>query len=90
MLRATLLACLSLLGASSASATDAGLRQLTVQNLPGDAGPISVALYYPTQAQARPIAMGPFTVHVAIQGPCQPPCSATSLSAAAGPHDPFA
>ena len=38
-----------------------------------EAGPISVALYYPTQAQARPIAMGPFTVHVAIQGPVDAP-----------------
>ena len=73
MLRAPLLACLSLLGASSASATDAGLRQLTVQNAPADAGPISVALYYPTQAPARPMAMGPFTVYVAIRGPVDAP-----------------
>jgi predicted dienelactone hydrolase len=68
-LRATLLACFSLLATSAAFATDAGLRQLTVPNSAGEAGPISVALYYPTQAQARPVAMGPFTVHVAIQGP---------------------
>jgi predicted dienelactone hydrolase len=69
LFRATLLACLTLVGTGRASASDAGLRQLTVQNSPGEAGPISVALYYPTQAQARPIAMGPFTVHVAIGAP---------------------
>lgn len=68
-LRAILLACSTLYAASAALASDAGLRQLTVQNVPGDAGPIPVALYYPTQAQAQPIAMGPFTVHVAIEGP---------------------
>jgi hypothetical protein len=42
---------MSVLGASAAFATDAGLRQYTVANSPAEAGPISVALYYPRQAQ---------------------------------------
>jgi predicted dienelactone hydrolase len=57
----------SVLATAHASATEAGFRQLLVQN--ADSPPIPVALYYPTQAPARPIAMGPFTVQAAIQGP---------------------
>jgi predicted dienelactone hydrolase len=59
----------SLLVTAPAWATDAGFRQMLVPSSPSTAPPIPVALYYPTQAQARPIAMGPFTAHVAIQGP---------------------
>jgi predicted dienelactone hydrolase len=61
-----------LLAIGSASATDVGLRQIVVPNAAtADAGPIPVVLYYPTQAQARPIAMGPFMVHVAMQAPAE-------------------
>jgi len=67
-LRVALFACATLLGTSAALATDAGLRRLTVQNSPGEAGPISVALYYPTADRATPVAMGPFTARVALQG----------------------
>ena len=68
-LRSTLLACAILLGTTAALASDAGLRRLTVSNTPGEGGPIPVALYYPTEARAARMAMGPFTAHVAVQGP---------------------
>jgi predicted dienelactone hydrolase len=58
-----------LLVAAPALATDAGFRQIIVRNSPANADPIPVALYYPTQEQAQPVAMGPFTAHVAIRGP---------------------
>lgn len=57
------------LATTPALATDVGLRQMLVPTVPADAGPIPIVLYYPTEAQARPIAMGPFTVHVALQAP---------------------
>lgn len=49
-------------------ADGAGWRQMTV---PGsaDTAAIHVSLYYPTEAAARAITMGLFTVNVAIQGP---------------------
>jgi len=50
-------------------ATNAGWRQLNIPGSTSDAAPIPVALYYPTQAPARSIAMGPFTPNVAIQAP---------------------
>lgn len=57
-----------LLATAQAMAAQAGLRQFTVAGTPADAAPIPVVLYYPTQAPARAISMGPFKVNVAIQG----------------------
>jgi predicted dienelactone hydrolase len=54
---------------SQAAAGEAGWRQLTIPASPSNPEAIPVALYYPTQATARAIAMGPFTVNVAIQAP---------------------
>jgi len=54
---------------AASMASEPGWRTYTVPaSGPADA-PIAVALYYPTQAPARAIAMGPFTVRVAIQAP---------------------
>lgn len=50
-------------------AAEAGWRPLSIPGATPDAAPTVVALYYPTQAVARAIPMGPFTVHVAIQAP---------------------
>jgi predicted dienelactone hydrolase len=58
---------LGLLLSFNAIATEAGFRQISIPGVPDDPEPISVALYYPTQAPARSIAMGPFTAHVAIR-----------------------
>lgn len=66
-----LIAMISLVMSSlvdGASASRAGWRQITVAGT-GDAPPIVVALYYPTQAPSQAIAMGPLTLHVAVQGP---------------------
>jgi predicted dienelactone hydrolase len=62
-------ALLSLL-MSRADAFEVGWRQMTVAS-PAGAAPIAVALYYPTDARAREIPMGPFVLHVAIQAPPQ-------------------
>ena len=51
--------------ASQAQATEAGWRQITVAGA-ADSPAIPVALYFPTQAMARAVAMGPFTVRVAF------------------------
>jgi predicted dienelactone hydrolase len=51
-----------------ASAHQAGWRQITIAGT-SDSPPIVVALYYPTRAPSQAIVMGPFTPHVAIQGP---------------------
>lgn len=59
----------SLLVAAQAAATEAGWRRTSVPGPAPDAAAIPVALYYPTQTPARRIAMGPFTVNVAIQAP---------------------
>jgi predicted dienelactone hydrolase len=64
---AFILSSLSL--ATQALASQAGWRQITVPGSTPNEAPITVALYYPTQAPARAIAMGPSTVRVAIQGP---------------------
>jgi predicted dienelactone hydrolase len=60
-----------LLLAQAAQALDAqaGLRRLSVRGSAPDAAPIPVALYYPTQAPASAIPMGPFTVRVAVNSP---------------------
>jgi predicted dienelactone hydrolase len=57
-----------LLLVDGASAHQAGWRQMTV-GATRDSPPIVVALYYPTEAPSRAIVMGPFTLHVAVQGP---------------------
>lgn len=63
----TLMLAAALLLGAPARATEAGLR---LQTLPaaGDAQPaIPLALFYPTQAAARTIAMGPFSPEVAMR-----------------------
>ncbi len=55
--------------APASAATQAGWRQLDVPDAAPAAPPIPVLLYYPTQASARAIVMGPFTVRVAPQAP---------------------
>ncbi len=62
-------AFLSLLAATHAAASEAGWRQLRFAGAAPDDAPTTVALYYPTQASAQPVAMGPFTVNAAVQGP---------------------
>lgn len=59
--------CGLLLTAVQAMAAQAGWRQITLPATTADTAPIVAALYYPTQAAARTIAMGPFTVNVAMQ-----------------------
>ena len=54
--------------AGSACAHQAGWRQFTVAPV-GDSPPITVALFYPTRAPSRALALGPFTIHVAPEGP---------------------
>ena len=58
---------LSLFVMAQAIASQAGLSQLTVPPATPDAAPTTVVLYYPTQAAARDVPMGPFTPRVAIQ-----------------------
>ena len=68
-LRHAAVALLSLLSAAHALASEVGWRQLSLAGaVPNDA-PTVVAIYYPTQATARQIAMGPFSVSAAVQGP---------------------
>lgn len=50
-------------------AAEAGWRPWSIPGATPEAAPTVVALYYPTQAPARAIPMGPFTVRVAIQAP---------------------
>ncbi len=54
---------------ATSMAGEPGWRSYTVPASASTPEPIAVALYYPTQAPARAIAMGPFTVRVAIQAP---------------------
>jgi predicted dienelactone hydrolase len=65
-------ALFSLLLTTLAAATEAGWRQLKLPGAAPDAPAVTVALYYPTQALARAIAMGPFKVEVAINAPPDP------------------
>jgi predicted dienelactone hydrolase len=58
----------TLLLVDGASAHQARWRQITIGGT-SDSPPIVVALYYPTQAPSQAIAMGPFTLQVAVQGP---------------------
>jgi predicted dienelactone hydrolase len=59
----------SLLLAAQAIASQAGWRQITIPGTAPNEAPIVVALYYPTEAPARTVPMGPFSVRAAIQGP---------------------
>ena len=68
-LRQIALVLSGLLLTAQALATQAGWRQINVPGSTSDAAPIAVALYYPTQARARSIVMGPFTAQVAIGAP---------------------
>ncbi|HEY2561704.1 MAG TPA: dienelactone hydrolase [Caldimonas sp.] len=63
---ATSLLLLSLV--DGARADQAGWRQITI-GASGTSPPIVVALYYPTRAPSRTVAMGPFMVQVAVQAP---------------------
>ncbi len=56
----------------NAMAFQASWRQISVAGATPAAASTTVALYYPTQAPARSIAMGPFTVNVAIHGAPEP------------------
>lgn len=62
------LLALGLLLSINVLASQAGLRTFSVPGAPADPEPISIALFYPTQAPERTIAMGPFTVHAAMGG----------------------
>jgi predicted dienelactone hydrolase len=62
---------MTLLLVDEASAHQAGWRQLTV-GASGDSPPIAVALYYPTVAPSRAVAMGPFVLQVAVQAAPEP------------------
>jgi hypothetical protein len=52
----------SLLLAAQALASEAGWRQITPPGTTPNEAPIVVALYYPTQAPARAVPIGPFTI----------------------------
>lgn len=54
---------------AASMASEPGWRSYTVPASGAASEPIAVALYYPTQAPARAIAMGPFTVRASIQAP---------------------
>jgi predicted dienelactone hydrolase len=56
-----------LAAAAPVLAAQAGWRQITVPGPASFPEPIPVALYYPTQAAERSIAMGPYVAHVAPQ-----------------------
>ncbi len=57
----------SLLLTAQAMASQAGWRQITIAGATPNEAPIVLALYYPTQAPARTVPMGPFSVRAAIQ-----------------------
>lgn len=67
--RQVLLLASGLLLSFQLMAAEAGWRSLSLPGGAPDAAHTMVALYYPTQAAARAIPMGPFTVRVAIQAP---------------------
>lgn len=52
---------------AAAPAADAGLRMQTLPSAGEGQPPIPLALFYPTQAAARPIQMGPFAPEVAMR-----------------------
>lgn len=63
------LAAVALLLPNALMASEAGWRQYAVPASAANPEAIQVALFYPTQAPARDIAMGPFAVRVAIMAP---------------------
>lgn len=63
----SLVLCGLLLTTAQAIASQAGWRQITIPGVTAQAAPTVAVLYYPTQAAARSIAMGPFNVNVAVQ-----------------------
>ena len=68
ILKALPLLITALLFVPSAWAFQAGWRQVNIPGPSPQAPATTVALYYPTQATARSIPMGPFTPNVAIHG----------------------
>ena len=68
LLRPTLASLVTLLVAAHAHAYEAGWMQIQVAGTTPDAPRTTVALYYPTMAAPRAIAMGPFALDVAIGG----------------------
>ena len=72
LLKTLLSVCAALPLAAPALAAQAGWRQIEIAGTAPAAAPTVVALYYPTQAPERAIAMGPFTVTVAPQAAPEP------------------
>ena len=68
LLRRILASLATLLIAAHAHAYEAGWMQIQVAGTTPDAPTTTVALYYPTMAAPRAIAMGPFALDVAIGG----------------------
>jgi len=68
LLRRILASLATLLIAAHAHAFEAGWMQIQVAGTTPDAPTTTVALYYPTMAAPRAIAMGPFMLDVAIAG----------------------
>jgi predicted dienelactone hydrolase len=64
-----MLAASGLLLSCPVMATEAGWRQIVVPDSASNPESVQVALFYPTQAPALEIAMGPFTLRVAIMAP---------------------
>lgn len=57
---------------NAANAADVGWRPFEVAASAADPDPIAAALFYPTEAASRDMAMGPYMVHVAPMAPPQP------------------
>lgn len=68
LLRRILTSLATLLVAAQAHAFEAGWMQIHLPGATPDASATTVALYYPTLAAPRAIAMGPFALDVAIGG----------------------
>src|SRR5678815_706869 len=68
LLRRILASLATLLIAAHAHAYEAGWMQIQVAGTTADAPTTTVALYYPTMAAPRAVAMGPFALDVAIGG----------------------
>lgn len=68
LLRRILASLATLLVAASTHAYEAGWMQIQAAGATPDAPTTTVALYYPTMAAPRAIAMGPFALNVAIGG----------------------
>ena len=68
LFRRILASLATLLVAAHAQAYEAGWMQIQVAGATADAPTTTVALYYPTMAAPRAVAMGPFMLDVAIGG----------------------